>query len=195
MLMSFRIAHNLADGDIPLEHVRYDLTDLIVVSLRASQKHRSLACNWSAMLHILESDSSITSEECDDDLPRAERRMDVVKQRVLLRLLVCAAEMEVSALSGDGGIAQNMDPDLVEARKSAQENVVPRKKQKTNSTHEELTLALLSALPSLVTSYKTESAVLQSLTGLPQYFCKLFMFVITSSPMTCFLTDVLHYAF
>jgi hypothetical protein len=161
-----RIAHNLADGEIPVEQVRYELADLIVASLRTSPEHKALICNWSAMMSALDSNSKLDDEDEDDDDLLSDSRLDAVKQRVLLRLIVCAAEMEVSALSGDGHA--NEDPDLVEIHKSTQAGP----KKKTESSHEELTLALLGALPSLLVSYKSETPVLESLTGLPQYFRK-----------------------
>ena len=156
------------DGDIPIDQVRYELTDFVVSSLRASPEHKSLTSNWSAMLRVLETDTSMSD---DDSSPNMNQRVDAVKKRVLLRFLVSAGKMEVSGL--DKGVNENLDPDLVEARKASQESMSrSRKKQKVSSTHEEFTLALLGTLPALLTSYKTETGVLQSLTSLPQYFCK-----------------------
>ena len=168
LLLIGRIAHNLADGEIPVEYVRYELTDLFVTSLRASPEHRSLSCNWSAMLRLLENTTSGNMSDDDDSVQ--DRHLEGVKQRVLLQFLVSCAEKEVSSLTEN----ENMDADVMEARRSSRNSVpAAKKKQKTSSAHEELTLKLLGALPSLVTSYKTETAVLRSLTSLPQYFCRL----------------------
>lgn len=117
-------------------------------------------------------DSELSGTAVDEDMSDPDRRMEALRQRVLLRFLVCAAEMEVSSLSGDAN--ENVDKDLIEAREAQRETVAASKtKQKSGSSHEDLTLALLGALPRLLESFKSEDAVMQILTSLPQYFCKL----------------------
>jgi len=165
----FRVAHNLSDSDIPIEHMRFELTDHVVASLRASSEFKSLVCNWSAMLRALQSDSS--KQIGKKSASMVERRQETVQQRVLLRMLVCSAEQEVRAIAGDGLMEKDIDADLLAARNSGDVTTGPsKKKRKVESSHEELTIALLRAIPGLLDSYKSETSVLQSLTGLPQYF-------------------------
>ena len=168
-----RISHNIGEFDIPIKQARYELTDNIVASLRAIPEHRALASNWSAMVRAIENE--LSGSAVDEDMSSADpdRRIEALRQRVLLRFLVCAAEMEVSSLSGDAN--ENIDKDLVEARKAQRETVPAssKKKQNSHSSHEDLTLALLGALPRLLESFKSEDAVMQILTSLPQYFCEL----------------------
>ena len=172
----YRIAHNLSDSDIPIEHIRFELADYVVASLRASSEYKSLVCNWAAMLKALQSDGyrqvgkKVTNT--------AERRQETVQQRVLLRMLVCSAELEVRAVAGDGFMEKDIDADLLVARNSGELTVgSSKKKRKVESSHEELTIALLRAIPGLLTSYKSETSVLQSLPGLPQYFRKYIFFI------------------
>lgn len=149
-----RIAHNLSDSEIPVEHVRYELTDFVVMSLRASPEHKSLVCNWSTLMMAMQIDNSVPN---DDEAARAL----AVRQRVLLRFVVYAAKMEVTEATS----LFQIDADLVSAMTQHSS-----KKSKTTTSHEELTLALLKALPDLLALYKGETAVLKGLTSLPQYF-------------------------
>ena len=93
------------------------------------------------MLRLLESDTSGNVSDDDDDSLRG-RHFDSVKQRVLIQFLVSCAESEVSSLFDN----VNMDPELTEARKSLRKGVpAAKKKEKTSSAHEELTLKLLGS--------------------------------------------------
>lgn len=171
----YRIAHNLSDSDIPIEHIRFELADYVVASLRTSSEYKSLVCNWSAVLKALQSVGNRQVGKKATDT--AERRQETVQQRVLLRMLVCSAELEVRAVSGDGFMEKDIDADLLDARNSGELTAGPSKKKRVvGSSHEELTIALLRAIPGLLTSYKSETSVLQSLTGLPQYFCTYLVF-------------------
>jgi cohesin complex subunit SA-1/2 len=165
-----RVGHCLADSeDIPIEHMKIELTDLVVSSLRAMPEHKSLVTSWPAMLRAIHGASSKQSLGDKD-----ERRKEAAKKRVLLRMLVCAAELEVNDAADDDDSAQNnVDPDILAARKAAQPDAEqPKKKRKVESSKEEFTLALVKALPDLLVSYKEETSVLQSLTTLPRYFRK-----------------------
>jgi cohesin complex subunit SA-1/2 len=164
-----RVGHCLADSeDIPIEHMQIELTDLVVSSLRAMPEHKSLVTNWPAMLRAIHGAGS--KQSLGD---KNERRKEASKKRVLLRMLVCAAELEVNGAADDDSLPNNVDPDLLAARKSAQlEAEQPKKKRKVESSKEEFTLALVKALPDLLIAYKEETSVLQSLTTLPRYFRK-----------------------
>lgn len=97
--------------------------------------------------------------------------MLAVQQRVLLEMLIRSVELEVRAVAKDGLMVQHVDPDLLVVQESEDTNLLPsRKKSKGDSSHEELTVALLRALPDLLDLFKTDSSVLELLTGLPPYF-------------------------
>ena len=150
--------------------MEFQRADLVVSALRSMPEHKSLATNWSAMLRALQSEKGRRKSTAD-------LRVDTVKQRALLRMFVTAAEMEVSDVATESAAVE--DPYLVQARQAKQDALVTatttgaRKKKKGNaSSHEELTLALLRSLPDLLLRFKSETAVLEGLTALPQYFRK-----------------------
>jgi cohesin complex subunit SA-1/2 len=186
-----RVAHTLSDSDIPLQNIHYELVDLIVLSLRDMPEHKHLVCNWAAMLRALQGDEQNRRKS----ISKGDQRQDTVKQRVLLRMLVTAVTLEVTdAVTVDETI---VDPDLIDARqaerKSLQATSTKTKKPtiKSSTSHEELTLALLRALPDLLVSFKSETSVLQSLTTLPQYFRKFklfFWFLCNPVSLTHFLS-------
>lgn len=146
-------------------------------SFREMPEYKNLVCSWSAMLRALQGDERRKS------ISKGDQRQDTVTQRVLLRMLVTAVKLEVTdAATEDTTI---VDPDLADARQAENGSLQTTNKKKPtkgSSSHEELTLALLRALPGLLTSFKSETSVLQSLTTLPQYFrkCKLW-------PLNCLL--------
>jgi cohesin complex subunit SA-1/2 len=137
-------------------------------------EYKHLICNWAAMLRALQGDERRKS------ISKGDQRQDTVKQRVLLRMFVTAVTLEVTDAVTD--YKTIVDPDLVDARQAEYESLQTTKKKptKNSSSHEELTLALLRALPDLLISFKSETSVLQSLTTLPQYFrkCELFAFLL-----------------
>jgi len=159
--------------------MRFELTDLVVSALRSMPEHKSLTTNWSAMLRALQSETTRRKS--------INLRLDTVRQRVLLRMFVAAAKMEVSDVVANAS-AEILDPDLVLAMQASQDSLVTttkagtkntKKKQKENlSSHEELTLALLRSLPDLLQRFKSETTVLESLTTLPGYFCKCLYFMV-----------------
>ena len=166
----YRVAHALSDGEIPQETIKYDLTDLVIRSLRSIPEHKPLVCNWAAMLRVLQRDDKKRSKR--KSIKKGDQRTDTVKQRVLLQMLTASAKMEVVDATSDGALGAIIDPDVKAGRAAEHTSLQTSKKQKKNvSTHEELTLALLHALPDLLTSFKSETFVLQHLTSLPQYFC------------------------
>jgi cohesin complex subunit SA-1/2 len=169
-LCSHRASHVLFDSDIPIEHVQYELTDLLVASLRSMPEHKYLVCNWSAMLRALQGDEPRRSGR--NSISKGGQRLDEVKQRIILAMLRASAELEVSSVSETNSTM------LLEIQRLEHNAVdISKKKQKKNSStsHEELTLALLRALPNLLVSFKSENPVLQSLTTLPRYFRKCFL--------------------
>lgn len=135
----YRIANKLCDGDIPIDKIRVNLADLVVQSLKTMPEHRCLTTNWSAMLR------AIRSETPQQDARSG--REELAKQRVLLRMLACAAELSVKDPSGGES-----------------------KKRKKEASHPEiLSIALLKSLPHLLIAFKGDSIALQSLTQLPRY--------------------------
>jgi cohesin complex subunit SA-1/2 len=151
LFLSFRlvrVAHQLTDGDIPIDKIRVHLTDYIVQSLREMPEHKCLATNWSAMLKAIRSEN--TQQE-------KAGREDVAKQRVLLRMLATAAELEV----GGSPAADSSD----EGKKSGNK----RKKDSTIEPSEALSISLLKSLPHLLVAFKGDVVALRSLTKLPRY--------------------------
>lgn len=166
----------LGDGDIPLKLIRYELVDFSVSSLRSSPDHKHLICNWSAMLQVLESETTRALQHSEDLDEQSDRRVESIAQRVLLRILATAVEMEVSSRSSSGIITDGIvDGDLLAARKATRPELqAPTKarNRKEPSSHEEMTSELLVALPDLLIAYKTDPSVVEGLVGLPQYFGK-----------------------
>jgi hypothetical protein len=167
-----RIAHCLSDGDIHIDEIRYELADLVVASLRSMQEHKHLVSNWAAMLRALKGDDSKPSGR-SVNMNKSEQRLDIVKQRVLLQMLVTTAKQEIGYT--EEFASKVADPGWLKVRneKDKETQMQPAKKQKVSpSAHEALTLDILRALPDLLTSFKSETSVLQILTTLPQYICK-----------------------
>ncbi|GAX23736.1 cohesin complex subunit SA-1/2 [Fistulifera solaris] len=156
------IVHMLGDGDIPLKLIRYELVDFCVISLRSSPDYKSLLCNWSAMLKVLETETTRVLQSSEDIDEQSDRREDSITQRVILRMLATAIEMEVSSYSSSAGklLEGTIDGDLAAARKALQTDIKAPTKKKNNdesSSHEELTSELLLALPELLIAYKADS--------------------------------------
>jgi hypothetical protein len=161
-----RIAHIIADGDIPTELIRYHFTDLVVASLRNMPEYKHMVCRWSAMLSALQGDDRRKS------MNRSDQRQHLVKQRVLTQMLVTSVRMEISVEEA----SSEHDADMVAARRARDDlllmNSNEKKKGPSSSLHEALTTALLRTLPELLVSFKTDKFVVQSLSALPEYFCK-----------------------
>jgi hypothetical protein len=167
------VAHILGDSTVPVEHVRYELVDLVVHSLRAMDEHRHLTTNWAALLRALETDDAFVSD--------ARTKLAAVKQRVILRMLACSAEIEGQAASSGSFMTEYLDPYLVAALRSSTQDLEvfrpsnSKKHRVDDSTFEALTDVLLRKLPSLLVTFKGEGSILQSLTSLPQYLCTFFV--------------------
>jgi hypothetical protein len=135
-------------------------------------EHKLIVSNWAAMLHVLKGDDSKPSGR-SVSMNKNEQHLDVVKQRVLLQMLVTTAKQEIGCT--EEFVAKVADPGWLKARNEKDKETLmqPATKQKaTSSRHEALTLDILRALPDLLTSFKSETSVLQILTTLPQYICK-----------------------
>lgn len=142
------------------------------MSLRDMPEYKRLICDWSALLRALQGDERRTTTTSSSN--KVDQRLDTVTKRVLLRMLVTSVQLEVS---DSAAVATIVDPELTEARRAENESrqastkrSKSAKKSSSTSSHEELTLALLRALPGLLTSFKSETLVLQGLCTLPQYF-------------------------
>ena len=134
------IAHQLVEGTVPIEHIRVELVDHVIRSLRDMPEHRPLVVHWTAILKAIRSENPQQG--------RATGREEVAKQRVLLRMLACAAELEVGSSTAEEG---------------------PKTTVSNSTLHEALSLALLRSLPHLLTAFKGDVMALRSLTKLPQY--------------------------
>lgn len=138
------------------------------MALRSIPEHKSLVTNWSAMLRALQSEKRSSKSLTDI-------RIETVKQHVLLHMFVVAVKLEVSN-DFKSETLTFIDPALLEVFNTKQDLTTVtsiKNENKNNASHEELTLALLRKLPDLLLRFKSESKVLQSLLGLPQYFCML----------------------
>jgi hypothetical protein len=95
-----------------------------------------------------------------------DRKLVSVKQRVVLKMLVCAAEMEVLKSDEGSFMTPCLDPDLVTARKSSNDSMeVTRKKGKKarvdESSLEILSDVLLESLPDLMKGFKGETSIIR----------------------------------
>ena len=140
-LLTDRIAHLLTNGPVETDKIKVELADNIVQSLREMPEHRSLTTSWNAMLKAIRSENPQQGRQ---------ERQELAKTAVLLRMLACAAKLEVDNRVDDG---------KKHKRDSAS----------TNQSKEALSQALLKSLPGLVTSFKTDNMSMRSLTKLPQY--------------------------
>jgi hypothetical protein len=160
--------------------MRFHLANLVIESMRACPEHRDLATNFNAMLRALNNSSETIVGETEE--AQQKRQEEDVSRRVLLQMLVAAVEMEVlSSPIEDSLLAEIVDGDLLECHHSNEQlsGETGKKKNKnkkaasqSSSARDDLTLALLRSLPDLMESFKTEPAIVRSLTTLPQYFCE-----------------------
>lgn len=128
----------MVGGDIELDDIDVELTDNVIKSLHSMPEHRGLTTNWSAMIQAIKNENPAGDNEPEE----------VARQRVLLRMLACSADLALS---------------------ETQQNAGSRKKGDSGLSHEVLSTSLLKALPQLLVSFKADRLSLQSLTELPQY--------------------------
>ena len=152
------MAHALTDGPVPLDNIRIELTDYIVDSLRAMPEHHSLVTNWSGMV--------LAISDCELSSSKTEERVEVAKQRIMVRILARAAHAEIGAVAPEF-LQDDVDPELAEIQ-GLQVSTKNKAKGKGN-THEVLSVALLKALPDLLIKFKTDSHILSSISSLPRF--------------------------
>ena len=153
-----------------MDSIRIHLSNYIVDSLRAMPEHCNLVKNWSAMLRAINAESS-TNHQGD----KASDRAEVAKQRVLVQMLAYAAQAEVGAVADEAFLVEDTDPDDPQrAHKSTAEKKPNRgsSKNKSDSSHEILSVSLMKALPDLMVKFKTDPEILKSICILPRYLRK-----------------------
>lgn len=153
------VSHNIAEGDIPLDRMRFDLSGYIIQSMRAIPEHQPLARNFVALVKAFEDSLVVNVSHGSSEKGNREVIKADAKQRVLLEFLMASIEEEVQLSSPE----QVVDIDLRQPETKA--------KQKA-SVQDEMTRALLPTLPMLVKSFKSETALLRRLAKLPLYFCE-----------------------
>lgn len=147
--------------------MRFEVVDLVIASLRDSKGHRGLATNFEVMLKALHSFDKGSSRQT-----KKERLDQTAHERILLRMLVAAAKQEVKT-TGDDDIASYLDPDLLAAQNAEYRSLeIQKKKKEGSASREQLSVALLKELPGLMSRFKSDTAILRSLTCLPQYLSK-----------------------
>lgn len=131
------------------------------------EQHKHLVTNWKVWIRALESDYD----------PSTDSKLVSVRQRVVLRMLACAAELEVQSSEDGDFVAEYLDPDLLAAQASSSDSfevssLKSKRLRSDESSLEVLTDVLLEKLPDLLVSFKGESSILSSLTNLPRYMRK-----------------------
>ena len=187
-----RVAHTLSDSKIPISEIRYDLVDYIVMSLREMPEYKHyVSQHWNAMLRCVVHGDEHHSRKSTGS-KKNENRINIVTQRVLIRMLVTAVQFEVMNIghpsTGKDKVVpmtrlDDDDAEFLDAQRTAMIGtfqsgsttaVTTSKKGAATQnvkSQEELTMVLLRELPQLLVSFKSETPILQSLTTLPQYFC------------------------
>ena len=166
-------AHTLTAGKVPIEKIRIRLVNHLVYSLRAMSEHKAIVTNWSAMVRAITDDNvAMTSQGTS-----AGEKADVAKQRVLVQMLICAAQAEVGSVNANF-LNTDIDPDIIhslEEKMSSEvlESTSPTKKgnkASSNLQHESLSIALIKTLPNLLVQFRSDPAIIESLVNLPRYF-------------------------
>lgn len=153
-------AHAMTNGPVPIDKIKIEVADFIVQSLRGMPEHRALVTDWSAMLRAIKDDKSATTAHN----VKAGDRADVAKQRILVRMLACAAQEEVGAVADESFLNSDVDPDMANSSTSEKAN-----KASMGREHETLSIALLKALPNLLLKFKGDTDVISELACLPRF--------------------------
>ncbi len=153
-------AHAITYGPVPIDKIKIEVADFIVQSLRGMPEHRALVTDWSAMLRAIKDDKSATTAHN----VKAGDRADVAKQRILVRMLACAAQEEVGAVADKSFLNSDVDPDMASSSTSEKAN-----KASMGREHETLSIALLKALPNLLLKFKGDTDVVSELACLPRF--------------------------
>jgi len=161
-------AHTLTNGPVPIDKIRVEVCDLLVKSLRSMPEHRGLVTDWSAMLRAIKEDNAAATAHH----VTAGDRANVAKQRVLVRMLACAAREEVGSVAETAFLHRGADADAVEST-SADAGSRPagrgKKAPSMGREHENLSIALLKALPNLLIQFKGDLAIIPELASLPRF--------------------------
>lgn len=159
-------AHAMTNGDIPIDKIQVDLADFLVQSLRDMPEHKILVSDWNSMLRAIKDDNAAKTAHN----VRAGERANVAKQRVLVRMLCHAVREEVSTVADENFLLRGIDAEAVARNVEKKKSVKPRRKATTMSReHENLSIAMLKALPNLLMQFKGDLAVTPELTKLPRY--------------------------
>ena len=154
-------AHTMTSGNRPVDKIQVHLADYLIQSLRDMPEHRALVTDWSALLRAIKDDNAATTASN----VRAGEKANIAKQRVLVRMLACAAREEVGSVADETFLQKDMDLDTVDVKskkKSTKANVLGRE-------HERCSLALLTSIPSLLLQFKGDLAIIPELVSLPRY--------------------------
>ena len=111
-------------------------------------------------------------QDCGNELvSQSKRSLETVQRRVLLEMIVASVEQELSVLD-NSTLDGVLDSDVLTGQRSAEQPAKETKKKGNQGLQEKLTIAMLQALPELLSAFKTDIDLLRSLTTLPKYFCK-----------------------
>jgi hypothetical protein len=155
-------AHAMTNGNRPIDKILVHLADYLVHSLREMPEHRDLVTDWDAMLRAIKEDKAAATAHNVN----AGDRANIAKQRVLVRMLTCAAKEEVGSVADESFLHRDMDTDAIIIREKK------KSKKGTSSTgreHETLSIALLKALPNLLVQFKGDLAIIPELVALPRF--------------------------
>ena len=95
-------------------------------------------------------------------------RANVAKQRLLVRMLACAAREEVGSVADYEFLNRGTDTDTAEGS-LATNRTKGRQALSTGREHENLSIALLKALPNLLIQFKGDLAIIPELASLPRF--------------------------
>ena len=158
-------AHTLTNGKVPIDKIRVDEVDILVRSLRDMPEHRGLVTDWGAMLRAIKDDNAAATAH----QVTAGDKANVAKQRVLVRMLACAAREEVASVADDEFKIRDTDADTVEMDSSSNNRPKGKKAPSMGREHENLSIALLKSLPSLLIQFKGDLAIIPELASLPRF--------------------------
>lgn len=153
-------AHSMTSGNRPVDKIMVHLSDYLVQSLREMPEHRCLVTDWSAMLRAIKDDKAAATAHN----VRAGEKANVAKQRVLVRMLACAAKEEIGSIADESFLEEDVDgdTDVKEKKKPSTKNILSRE-------HERVSLALLTSIPSLLLQFKGDLAIIPELVSLPRF--------------------------
>jgi len=159
-------AHTLTNGPVPIDKINVKVSDLLVNSLREMPEHRGLVTDWGAMLRAIKEDNAAATAHH----VTAGDRANLAKQRVLVRMLACAARQEVGSVADEAFLNRGTDADAVEMTSTGNKPVGRGKKTPSmGREHENLSIALLKALPNLLIQFKGDLAIIPELASLPRF--------------------------